>query len=217
MTENREFLIFHFLEFTGVETMGDSERVSIPESQIPENNRNPVPIAVSMLLLGLFAPYLMVASDYGWVSEIFIQSFLWTFRITSMIDPYSGFSLTPIFVLPVMFPILLLRSVPVLQLYRYYNRKTSKKLTYIVCLFGDGFFLIYGFLFVIIAFGYAGLLLPLPFQLLFGWIILWRFPRPEPTTPWVSESEPKSWWEKKTKPPEEKQEQPTKDDDDVLW
>lgn len=191
--------------------MGDSERVSVPESQLPENSRKPVLIAVVMLLLGLFAPFLVTGYSYEWMSQISIQSYLWTF------SSYGGFSLTPLYVLPVMFPLLLLRLVPVLQIYRYYNGKTTRKRTYIVCLFGDGYFLFYGLLFVIIAIGFGGLLLPLPFQLLFGWIMLWRFPVLEPTTPWETESKPKSWWEKEPKPPEEKQEKPTKDDDDVLW
>lgn len=198
--------------------MGDLERESVPDSQIPEESRKPAPIAMVMLLLGLFAPFVVTAYNYGWVSEVFIQSFFWTYRSTSMIDPYSGFSVTPLYVLPVMFPILILRFVPVLQIYRYYNGKTTKKRTYIICLFGDGFFIFYGLLFVIIAIGFGGLIVPLPFQMLFGWIMLWRFPRPEPTTPWESGSEPKSWWDKKPENQEEKQEKkPIKDDEDVLW
>ena len=190
--------------------MGDSERVRVPESQIPENSRKPVLIAVVMLLLGLFAPFLITAYSDLWMSQITIQSYFWTF------SSYGGFSITPLFILPVMFPILLLRFVPILQIYRYYTGKTTRKRTYIICMFGDGFFLFYGILFLIIAIGYGGLLLALPFQLLFGWIVLWRFPVPEPTTPWESESEPKSWWDKERKPQEEKQEKPT-NDDDVLW
>jgi hypothetical protein len=66
--------------------------------------------------------------------------------------------------------------------------------------------------------GYSGLIMPLPFQLIFGWIMLWRFPRPEPKTPWESESELKSWWEKKPEDQEEnKEKKSTTDDDDVLW
>jgi hypothetical protein len=67
------------------------------------------------------------------------------------------------------------------------------------------------------------LMLPLPFQLIFGLLVLWRYPIPEPTTPWKSEEEPKSWWEKpsdsqKEKPvdSEARQKKPT-DNDDVLW
>ncbi|MHA1137130.1 MAG: hypothetical protein ACTSSE_11655 [Candidatus Thorarchaeota archaeon] len=190
--------------------------MSVLESEIPENSRKPVPIAVVMLLLGLFAPFLVTGYSYEWMSQITIQSYLWTF------STYGGFSIIPLIVLPVMFPLLLMRLVPVLQIYRYYNGKTTRKRTYIVCLFGDGFFLFYGLLFVIIAIGFGGLLFPLPFQLLFGWIILWRFPVLEPTTPWESESKPKSWWEKDSDPPpdtsKETQEKPTKkDDDNELW
>ena len=70
------------------------------------------------------------------------------------------------------------------------------------------------------------LMLPLPFQLIFGFLVLWRYPIPEPTTPWKiasDDSEPKSWWEKSSDPQQKKpadseaeQKKPT-DNDDVLW
>ena len=54
--------------------------------------------------------------------------------------------------------------------------------------------------------------IPLPCQLLFCILMLWRYPVPEPTTPWEGMEEHQSWWEKDESPPKTKEK-----DKDELW
>ena len=188
--------------------MGDFEKeTDNSESQIGEASRKPLLFGVILSLIGLLAPVLLNINSYGFSSGIGIQSILW------MYFPGSGFTFIPPYMLTAMFPFILLRFVPVLQLHRYYNGKTTRKRALLASLVGDGYFLIFGIPIFIISLLYASpyLMIPLPFQLIVTILILFRYPIPEPTTPWDGEEEPKSWWEKT---PDSQQKKP---DDDELW
>jgi len=56
-------------------------------------------------------------------------------------------------------------------------------------------------------------MMPLPFQIIFGFIVLWKYPIPEPTTPWENISESKSRLDKKPDSITEK----LPNDNDKLW
>ncbi len=193
--------------------MGDSEKESISESQTQAQQRFPLLIGAIMLIIGLLAPVMINVYDTEWMSQIVIQGMFWMYSFSSS-GPYdSGFSTIHPYAFASMFPFLLLRMVPVSQIYRYYNGKTTKKRALIASIVGDGLFLFVGILFLFIGFGYSGMfMIPLPFQVIFGFLVLWRFPIPEPTTPWEGTSEQKSWWDKTPKPQQEKSK-----DEDELW
>ena len=198
--------------------MGDFEQGNSVES----TNHDPKSRlkAMILLILGLFAPVIMMVNTWGMFPEVNIQSMFWMFNQSPYMPSFFGFSLIPFYAMTSMFPFLLLRMATVSQIYRYYNGKTTRKRALIAACIGDGIFLIVALPSLIISFMFGNFnyfMIPLPFQMIVGLMILWRSPLPIPTTPWESVSEPKSWWEKEPKPPEEKKEKPTKDDDDVLW
>lgn len=194
--------------------MGEFDEGSISESHTQEEKRNSKLIAAIMLLLGLFAPVMMTMYSYGWMTpQVSIQSIFWMYYSDSYMYSVYGFTILPLYALFSMFPFMLLRMVPVSQIYRYYNGKTTRKRALIASFIGDGYFLIMTLPGLLLSF--MGMLMsPLPFQLIFGLLVLWRYPLPEPTTPWKSEEKPKSWWEKS---PESQQEKKSTDDDDKLW
>lgn len=207
--------------------MGELDEGNNSESYTLGEKRNSKLITAIMLLLGLFAPLVIYVFSYVWMTpQISILSIFWMYSSESYyMYSFFGFSLVPLYSLFIMFPIVLLRMVPVSQIYRYYNGKTTRRRAFIASCIGDGLFLIYGTPYLFLGF-WGMLMLPLPFQLIFGFLVLWRYPIPEPTTPWKitsDDSEPKSWWEKSSDPQQKKpadseaeQKKPT-DNDDVLW
>ncbi len=202
--------------------MGELDEGNIYETSTQGKKRNSKLIAAIMLLLGLFAPLTIQIFGYGWgPPQTYIQSLFWMYYSNSM-GSFGGFTIIPPYALMSMFPLILFRIAPVYQIWRYYNEKTTRKRAMIACFVGDGIFLIMTIPYILLAM-MGMFMLPLPFQLIFGLLVLWRYPISEPTAPWKSEDEPKSWWEKpsdsqKEKPDERKAEQkkPT-DNDDVLW
>lgn len=195
--------------------MGDFEQGNEDESAI-HNPKSRLKAAI-MLILGLFAPIMIIMSFWGMFPAVNIQSMFWMYSTSPYMFSFFGFSLTPSYALFSMFPFLLMRMVPVLQIYRYYNGKTTRKRAAIASAIGDGIFLISVFptLILSIIFGsFYSFMLPLPIQMIVAILILWRSPLPTPTTPWESEEKPKSWWDKTSDSPPKKK--PT-DDDDVLW
>ena len=170
-----------------------------------------------ILIIGLFAPIMITMNFWGMDPQVDIQSMFWMYTQNPDISSFLGFYLNHVYALVSMFPFLLLRMVPVSQIYRYYNGKTTKKRAFIAAVIGDGVFLIVTFPSMILMAVISGFyfMIPLPFQMIVGILILWRSPLPEPTTPWVSQEEPKSWWEKS---PDPQQKKPADDDDeDKLW
>ena len=203
--------------------MGDFEQ----GTEVDSTNQGPKSRwqAVLLLILGLFAPIMMIVSTWSTPPTIDIMSMFWMYSQYPYMPSNFGFSLIPSYALTVMFPFLLLRMMPVYQVYRYYNGKTTRKRALIASFVGDGAFLVYVMpmlLMVVITGLFFIFYVPLPFQMIVGFLILWRRPLPKPTTPWESEKESKSWWEKEpelqSEASEETQEKPTKkDDDDFLW
>ena len=191
--------------------MRESEIVQTVDSQNSGENRKPAKVAVIMLLIGLFAPFFITYQSYGYSWYLSIQSMLWMYYGSSGMS--QGFMLIPPYALPSMFPFLLLRLVPVSQIYRYYQGKTTRRRTFIALFVGDGFFLFYGVLAtILISFGMFMIMIPVAAQIVFGTFMLWKSPYQEPRTPWDSVLEEKQWWEKDQKPKEKKPE-----DEDVLW
>lgn len=190
--------------------MGDFEKgTDNSESQTGDTTRKPLLIGMIMLLIGLLAPVLLSIRNFGFNSGIGMQSILWNY--------YPGDGFTPIhpYMLSVMFPYILLRLAPVLQLHRYYKGKTTRKRALLISLVGDGYFLIFGLPIFIISLFIASpyLMIPLPFQIIFAIVVLTKYRIPEPTVPWDHEEKQKSWWEK---PPDSQQKKPD-DDADELW
>ncbi|TFH04106.1 MAG: hypothetical protein E4H14_15450 [Candidatus Thorarchaeota archaeon] len=195
--------------------MGELDVGGVSELYIPEEKRNSKLIAAIMLLLGLFAPLMMSFYGYGWMTLQFsIQSMFWMYFPDSYYGyTFYGFSIMPVEALFSMFPLILLRMVPVSQIYRYYTGKTTRKRAFIASFVGDGLFIIIAIPNLLVSIFFGTIMLPLPFQLIFSFLLLWKYRIPEPTTPWEGTLEPKSWWEKKS---ETLQEKPA-DDEDKLW
>lgn len=178
--------------------MGDFDRDNVPESQISEGHEKSIRIAVVVLLLGVLAPFMMMAFFFGRGTEFAIMSTFWMYnQSTAMVEPF-GFSLIPPYALFSMLPFLFLRIVPVSMIYRYYNGKTTRKRAFIASFAGDGIFLYTGLLpsILSILFSNSFFIFPLPFQSIVAVLILWIFPLPVPTTPWKTDEKPKSWYEK---------------------
>ncbi len=116
-----------------------------------------------------------------------------------------------------MFPFVILRMVPVVQIHRYYQGKTTRKRTFLIVLVGDIYFIAGSILMLIMTFMFPTyyLVLPLPFQTLAGWLFLIVYRIREPVSPWESVDETNQWWdEKKESMPEVKD---IEDDKDKLW
>ena len=195
--------------------MGDFDKGSVAESAT-HNPKSWLKTAI-VLALGLFAPIMITYSFWGMFPEVIIQSMIWMYSTSPYMASFFGFSLIPPYAWASMFPFLLLRMVPVHQIYRYYNGKTTLKRAAIASAIGDGIFLVVTLPILILPIIYGSFysfMLPLPFQMIVAILILWRSPLPPPTTPWESKEKPKSWWEKTSDSPPKKK--PT-DDDDVLW
>ncbi len=185
--------------------MGDSENIAV------DGVRKSKLIAVITLLLGLFAPFLLTVSDYGFDSQIMLMTLQWSLFYSPSVFPNSPpsyrFELLPPEVIIQLFPFVLLRLVPVSQIYRYYQGKTTRGRALIASIFGDGIYIFY-FLFVLInpfRFGLFTLIYPIPlsFQFLFCVVVLWRYPIPKPTTPWDGMKESEAWLEEDLEPKEE--------------
>lgn len=174
-----------------VEVIDDGERKS---------KRN----AGIVLLLGLFAPFQLMVSSYGFDSQMMLLSVIWDFlsspSVSSYYPPSYRFEILPLGVIIQLFPLILLRLVPVSQIYRYYQGKTTRRRALIASIFGDGAYLFSLPFMLIISYAFGLYLvtfpIPLPFQFLVCAFILWRYPIPKLTTPWDDMEKHKSWWAK---------------------
>ena len=143
-----------------------------------------------------------------WLSLTTIQGTIWLYAIS---PGGSGFQ-------PLMYDFgwvlfLVLRIIPAYQLYRYYSGKTTRKLAYIATFIGDAIYILGGIVILLDAITHPGqFAIPLPFQMIFSILILWKIQGPEPTSPWKDSKKTSSWWKKSTVPPQEK---PANDDE--LW
>jgi len=199
--------------------MSAVEEEGVVESQIPVHKKKSVLFTAIMLVLGIFAPIMIDAWNTNSSSpDVFIQGIFWMYRSNSsqytaagfyiIFDPSSWIG---------MFPFLVLRMIPAVQIYRYYNRETTGIRVFIASIISDGPTLFMGIMMAYSSFvAYDDTLhIPLPFQMLFSLFVLLIFRVPKPADPWKST---KSWWEKEPEDQEEKQEKrPAKDDNDMLW
>jgi hypothetical protein len=169
---------------------------------------------VILAISGLLAP--VIASWNGYLGNFTfsIQSLLWSLYLGTY---GSGFLIDPVFAFFSLFPILILRLVPVSAIVRYYQRKTTRRRAIIGIIVGDIFFLAESVLFFVNLFIFMVPIyyFPLPIQMLVGFFILWKISIPEPTKPWDSANETKPWWEKKSGYMTESSD--TKDDENKLW
>jgi len=200
--------------------MGDSKSINRNNTESVDGGRKSKYITAIVLLLGLFAPFLLMISYYGFDSQIILIAIVWSLFSSPSVFPYSSrsyrFEILPPEIIIQLFPLILLRLVPVSQIYRYYQGKTTRRRALIASTFGEGIYMFYLLLMVIMTFA-SGLItivlpIPIPFQFLFCSIVLWRYPIPKPTTPWDGKEKSKSWWEKGQEPKEEKLRK-----EDELW
>ena len=142
---------------------------------------------VLLVLLGLIAPVWFIFSSYFGNHEILLQSLMWAY-VQSNYGTYFEFHFYYWYIIS-MFPLMILRLVPASQIFRYYQAKTSRRRTIIAVLLGDIYFVLDSLLMLFINLGslFTYLIIPLPFQMLVGLTILWRYPIPEPTAPWDDE------------------------------
>ena len=199
-----------------VETMGDFESVRSPNTEVVNRERKSTLITAITLLFGLFAPVAMMVYYYGSL-YIIVQSLFWTYSSYTSIYPnsYSGFSMVPPAVYIMMFPFVLFRLVPVSQIYRYYQGKTTRRRTVITFFIGDGISLSYALYAVfMITYGMDTRIIPIIAQIIFGAIMVWRFPFQEPRIPWDTVLEEGKWWDKDERSPQEKENPKDKDE---LW
>jgi hypothetical protein len=187
--------------------MGKVVEESVTESQVPEQTKKSVLFAAIMLIIGLFAPILIDAFGTNSPSPIVvIVGMFWEYRFTS--SPYipAGFALLiDSSSWTVMFPFLLLRMVPVRQIFRYYNGKTTRIRVVIASVIGDGLYLFVGIMmaFSIFATQSDRFHLPLPFQIIFSIFVLLIFRGSKPPVTWENKQSTKSWWEKSPEPDQE--------------
>jgi hypothetical protein len=177
--------------------MGGNEREKGSESPISEEHERIIPISMVVLILGVFAPFMMMVIEYRENTEFAIMSTFWVYdQSNASIEP-NGLSLIPAYMILAMLPFLLLRVIPVYQIYRYYNGKTTRRRAFIASFAGDAIFLYTGLLPLVISilFSSSYSIYPLPFQSIVAVLILWRFTMPEPITPWKTKEKPKSWWD----------------------
>ncbi len=200
--------------------MGASESVDSHNAEVIDGReRKSKQISAIVLLFGLFAPFLLMISSYGFDSQIMLLSLIWSFISSPSVFPSSSpsyrFEILPLEVIIQLFPLVLLRLVPVLQIYRYYEGKATRRRALIASIFGDGVYIFYIPFMLIIAYAFGlhivMFTIPLPFQFLFCVIVLWRYPIPKPTTPWDKLEKQKSWWEK------DQTQKKESEDEDELW
>lgn len=195
--------------------MGDSEIVETQDSQNSGENQKSVGSAVVMLLLGLFTPLFVIYRSYGISWYLSIQSIFWMYSAAPTYFPGQGLILLPLNGLVIIFPFILLRLVPVSQIYRYYQGKTTRRRTVITFFIGDGISLSYALYAVfMITYGMDTRIIPIIAQIIFGAIMVWRFPFQEPRIPWDTVLEEGKWWDKDERSPQEKENPKDKDE---LW
>jgi hypothetical protein len=169
---------------------------------------------VVIVLSGVLAPIMISSLGYVGNYDFSIQSLLWYFHIGTF---GSDFQFLPFYATFSIFPYLVLRMVPAYVTFRYYQGRTSRRRALFGLMIGDLLFLIEGIPFFLFAISFINsyFILPFPFQMLVGFLILWRFPIPEPTKPWESSEETKPWWEKESDDVPVSSD--SKNDEDRLW
>lgn len=131
----------------------------------------------------------MAFSGMG-VYDLTIQSLFWSIHINLYRSNWEFF---PLYASYLFLPYVVLRIAPAYMLYRYYHEKATRKNAVLGVIIGDFVFLIGSIPYDVLAFVLALPIpiFPSPFQMLFGLLILWRYPIPEAIRIWDT----KFWWE----------------------
>ncbi len=152
-----------------------------------------IAVTVTSLLVALFSPVgiSVISHPEGDFAGYLIGVF-WTIFIGSSI-PIDGGGMVPPTVDPtagiIVVPLIALRLLFVLQLYRLYNGQTSRGAAVIVGIFSEFFLVIINVLKSSPTFSIGSLYIPLPILLLVGALLIWRFPPFVPSTPWEKSEE----------------------------
>jgi hypothetical protein len=153
-----------------------------------------------MAILALAAPISLIISRIGYETNYYYIALLWDGALGS----FRLFRINHFF--DTVLPFLCLRLVPVLQMIRYYRGNSTRKLTALIILIGDGVYLPGNIVALINSLSLSfpdWFLIPLPIQMIVGLLILWRAPLPEPTKPWTEQKESRDWWAESKKSLEE--------------
>jgi hypothetical protein len=152
-----------------------------------------ITVTVISLIVALFSPVgiNLISQPYGDFAAYLVGVF-WTIFIGSSI-PIDGGGMVPPTVDPtagiIVLPLIALRLLFVLQLYRLYNGQTSRGAAVIVGVLSELFLVIINVLRSSPTFSIGGLYIPLPILLLVGALLFWRFPPFVPSTPWETSGE----------------------------
>ena len=147
-----------------------------------------ITVTVISLIVALFSPVgiNLISHPYGDFAAHLIGVF-WTVFIGSSI-PIDGGGMVPPTLNPIasilVLPLIALRLLFVLQLYRVYNGQTSRRAAVIVGIVSELFLVITNLLRSSPTFSTGGFYIPIPILLLVGGLLLWRFPPFVPSTPW---------------------------------
>ena len=146
-----------------------------------------IAVTVTSLLVALFSPVgiILISHPYGDFAAHLVGVF-WTIFIGSPI-PINGGGMVPPTIDPVsgilVVPLIVLRLLFVLQLYRVYRGQTSKSAALAVGVLSELFLVIINVLRSSPTFTTGDLYIPIPILLLVGYFLLWRFP-PYITSSW---------------------------------
>lgn len=142
--------------------------------------------AVVMALSALLVPFLISTTPMADITLIVAST--WMADISGL----RGYEL---FYGPIewaaMSPLTLLRFIFVIQVFRYYKGKSTRKRTLIIGILIEAPLWISVILFALPGWGVT-MSFPLPFLLLTGAFLLWRYPRLEADSLWEGQQE--EWW-----------------------
>ena len=173
----------------------ESENLTYSDTQ-NKKNKSWLKILI-VLILGLLSPIMIVTVFLGFFPSPVVMSLFWIYNPDSYLPSFFGFSLIHPNTLVSVLPFFLLRMVPVFTMYLYYNEKTTRRVALMAALVGDIISVVNGILSLpgSISSGWMHYTIPLPFQMIVGLLILWRFPLPVPDTPFKKEKKSQLWWE----------------------
>jgi len=155
--------------------------------------RKTIVATVTTLLVALFSPVgiILMSHPYGEFAAHLVGVF-WSTYIGSPI-PIDGGGMVPPTLNPVsgilVIPLIILRLLFVLQVYRAYSGKTSRGAAITVGVVSELFIVIINLLRSSPTFTTGDLYIPIPILLLVGYLFLWRFPPYVPSTPWETPEE----------------------------
>jgi len=147
-----------------------------------------IAMTVTSLLVALFSPIgiIVITYPYGDFAAHLIGVF-WTVFIGSS-TPIDGGAIVPPDLNPIagilVLPLIALRLLFVLQLYRVYNSQISRRAAVIVGILSELFLVITNLFRSSPTFSTGGFYIPIPILLLVGGVLFLRSPPFVPSTPW---------------------------------